>query len=66
MTHSQGIGTDQPDDRVDLNRNGVPDKSEREFAEAGRTQPQPADAQPGKPKPAARPEAPKRKALQQG
>lgn len=62
MTHSQGIGTDQAEDRLDRDRNGVPDKSEREFAEAGQTQPQPADAQPGKPRPAAQPEAPKRKA----
>ena len=62
MTHSQGIGTDQPEDRVDRDRNGAPDKSEREFAEAGRTQPQPADAQPNKTQPAAKPDAPRRKA----
>jgi len=62
MTHSQGIGTDQAEDRVDQNRNGVPDKSEREFAEAGQTQPQPADTQPRKPQPAAEPETPRRKA----
>lgn len=58
MTHTQGIGTEQPSDRVDDDGDGVPDKSEREFAEAGKTQPQPADAQPLNPGPTAQPGEP--------
>jgi len=44
MKQSQGIGAEQPDERTDSDHNGVPDKSERDFAEAGQVQAQPADA----------------------
>ena len=50
MTHSQGIGNEQPDERTDSDHNGAPDKSERDFAEAGQVQAQPTDAK-AEPKP---------------
>ena len=45
MKQSQGIGTEQPDERTDSDHNGAPDKSERDFSEAGQVQPQQADAE---------------------
>lgn len=60
MTHSQGIGTDEPEDRADRDGDGAPDKSEREFAEAGQVQRQPASAPNPKTQPAAQPEKTRR------
>jgi hypothetical protein len=60
MTHSQGIGSDEPEDRADRDGDGAPDKSEREFAEAGQVQPQPASAPNPKTQPAAQPETTRR------
>jgi hypothetical protein len=46
---NQSIGNDQPKDRQDRNRNGVPDQSERDFKEAGQAQHQPSEQPSGKP-----------------
>jgi len=51
---NQSIGNDRPQDRIDRNGNGVADKSEREFAEAGQPQKQPSEqplTKPAKPTP---------------
>lgn len=45
---NQSIGPDQPEDRTDRNRNGVADRSERDFKEAGQTQ-QPSPLPPTRP-----------------
>ena len=48
MKQNQNLGTEQLRDRADHDGDGVPDQSELDFTEAGHTQPQPADAHPGR------------------
>jgi hypothetical protein len=48
MKQNQNLGTEQLRDRADHDSDKLPAQPERDFTEAGHTQPQPADAHPGR------------------
>lgn len=54
----QSIGSETPEDKIDADRDGAPDRAEQDFASDGRAQPTGSDALTSRPHQSGRAEAP--------